>query len=168
MGQRYLGQHVATQVGQQPQLHQYLKAVADAEHKFSVGDKLLDIIEQRAAVGTVLTVAQLISQHHARAEVIAEGEAAGEIQNVEIVDAYLPVQYLVEVHNGGFGPGQAVGGRKFFFAVDAKSGQNQRPHGSRRHYASGLCLQLNFMCSLSRVLYHFKSLLGQWEKVLCF
>ena len=33
---------------------------------------------------------------------------------------------------------------------------------------ASLCRRLNFMCSLSRFLYHFKSLLGQRKRVLCF
>ena len=110
-----------------------------------------------------LAVAQLVGQHHARAQVVAEGEAAGEVQGIKIVDAHLPVQHLVEVHDGGLGAGHTVGGGEFFFAVDAKARQNQGPHRASRSRPVGLCLRLNFMCCLRGFLYHFKSLLGQWN-----
>ena len=79
VGQRDFGSHIAAQVRKQAQLHQHLKTVADTKYEFTVGNELPDVIEQRAAVRAVLTVAQLVGQHHARAQIIAERKAAGEI-----------------------------------------------------------------------------------------
>ena len=74
----------------------------------------------------VAAVAQLVGQHHARAQVVAEGEAAGEVQDVVVVDAHVAVQHLVEVHDGGFCACQPVGGGKFLLAVDAETSQDKR------------------------------------------
>ncbi len=113
---------VAVETGQQPQAHHRLEAVTDAERQAARLDELEQLV--------VELVADLVGEHEARAEVVAEREAADERQHAVVGQPRcIPaLQQVEQVHLLGLGADhpESLGGLDL--AVESEAGDDQDAH----------------------------------------
>src|SRR5690606_17918666 len=104
-------------IGQQTELDQDLKAVADADDGRASRDGAVD--------GAIEAMAQAIGEDAAGSDVVAEAEAAGEADEVSFVDDGRLIDELVEVDGAGGSASELEGMLEFAVAVGASGTDDQ-------------------------------------------
>ena len=114
---RLLREALAVESRNQSEPGQSLESVADSDHQFAGIDELVQFLFQFEF--------DLVGEHGAGAQVVAEGESSDECENLEGFHRLLSGEKIVDMDQRGFCSGRVESRRRFLFTVQTDSGDDQ-------------------------------------------